>query len=232
MSAHYMIAASKNWDQTRTTRISEKTGQFFSQIDGETQLKLWHYDRDRRNPRYIFFPHWSHIVSAEIYDTYECVMFHMTDLPYGRGGSPLQNLIERGHTETKLTAFKCAKGLDAGPIYLQRDLSLSGAAWQIYDRASDLIEEMIAEILSSEKTPVSQVGAPIFFKRRTPDQSNLGSLPSGRRRSVDVYDHIRMLDAPSYPHAFIEKDGFRYEFTHAHLAGESVTANVLITPCI
>ena len=47
----------------------------------------------RLNPRYIFFPHWSWRVPREIIENYECVCFHMTDLPYGRGGTPLQNLI-------------------------------------------------------------------------------------------------------------------------------------------
>ncbi len=47
-------------------------------------------------PEYIFFPHWSWIIPSEIYENFKCIVFHMTDLPYGRGGSPLQNLISRG----------------------------------------------------------------------------------------------------------------------------------------
>src|SRR5689334_14815339 len=58
------------------------------------------------DPTYIFFMHWSWIIPAEIFSRYTCVVFHMTDLPYGRGGSPLQNLIIRGHKETKITAIK------------------------------------------------------------------------------------------------------------------------------
>ncbi len=37
---------------------------------------------------------------------------HMTDVPYGRGGSPLQNLIARGHTSTKLTAMRMTAEVD------------------------------------------------------------------------------------------------------------------------
>lgn len=53
-------------------------------------------------PRYLFFVHWSWKVPPEIVNNYECICFHMTDVPYGRGGSPLQNLIVRGHRQTKL----------------------------------------------------------------------------------------------------------------------------------
>ncbi len=58
-------------------------------------------DKDNFNPAFlkahqvnkIFIPHWSYIILPEIYLNYECIVFHMTDLPYGRGGSPLQNLL-------------------------------------------------------------------------------------------------------------------------------------------
>lgn len=42
-------------------------------------------------PSYIFFPHWSWKIPAEIYERFECVIFHMTDV-FGRGKSA-QNLI-------------------------------------------------------------------------------------------------------------------------------------------
>ena len=45
----------------------------------------------------------------------------MTDLPYGRGGSPLQNLIINGHKETMMSALRCVQELDAGPIYLKKN---------------------------------------------------------------------------------------------------------------
>lgn len=32
--------------------------------------------------------------------------FHMTNFPYGRGGSPLQNLMKRGHHTTTITALR------------------------------------------------------------------------------------------------------------------------------
>ena len=47
-------------------------------------------------PRYIFFLHWDWRVPHVIWQQHECVCFHMTDVPYGRGGSPLQNLILEG----------------------------------------------------------------------------------------------------------------------------------------
>ena len=43
---------------------------------------------------------------SEIIRNYECICFHETDLPFGRGGSPIQNLIVRGFKTTKISAIK------------------------------------------------------------------------------------------------------------------------------
>ena len=67
----------------------------------------------------------------------------MTDLPYGRGGSPLQNLIIRGGKTTKLFAFRMTEEFDARPNYLKRNLSLEGTAREIFIRANYLSAKMI-----------------------------------------------------------------------------------------
>ena len=84
------------------------------------------------NPCKIFIPHWSYIIPESIFKNYECIVFHMTDLPFGRGGSPLQNLIVRGFKETMITAIKVEKGIDTGDIYIKKPLNLSGTAYEIF----------------------------------------------------------------------------------------------------
>jgi methionyl-tRNA formyltransferase len=175
-------------------------------------------------PDYIFFPHWSFIIPGEIYRNYPCVVFHMTDLPYGRGGSPLQNLIVRGHTVTMLSALRVAEGLDTGDIYMKKELSLLGTAEEIFLRAGKLMEQMIAEITEKQLVPVPQQGEPVVFKRRTPGESNVENI-----ETLDqLYDYIRMLDAEGYPHAFIETKHFRFQFTRASLKKNEIIADVRI----
>jgi len=175
-----------------------------------------------RNPRYIFFPHWSFIVPEEILVKHECVCFHMTDVPYGRGGSPLQNLIVRGHESTLLTALRMTSEIDAGPIYLKRPLSLEGSAQNIFQRSADLSMKMIAEIVAIEPEPADQEGEPTMFSRRKPAQSELPDNSTVK----SLYDHIRMLDAPGYPHAFLRYGSWHLVFTDAHLKGDALEARV------
>ena len=175
-------------------------------------------------PKFIFFPHWSWLIPEDIHTRFECVVFHMTDLPYGRGGSPLQNLIVRGHKETKLTALRCVNELDAGSVYLKRPLSLTGTAEEILQRASALMEEMIIEIVLNHVVPTQQQGEPVVFKRRHPEESNLAPLVDLEQ----VYDFIRMLDAAGYPRAFLDTEYFHLEFSEASFGETFVDARVRI----
>jgi methionyl-tRNA formyltransferase len=179
------------------------------------------------SPRYLFFPHWSWRVPKVIFSRYECICFHMTDVPYGRGGSPLQNLIIRGHATTMFSALRMVETLDAGPVYLKRPLSLAGRAEEIFERGADVVYDMIAEIVAREPKPVAQTGEPVVFSRRTPEQSRLpDNLPGAA-----LYDFIRMLDAPTYPKAFIDYGSLRLEFGYVRLlASGEVEASVTIRP--
>lgn len=181
--------------------------------------------RDTR-PRYIFFMHWSELVSSEILGSSECVCFHMTDVPYGRGGSPLQNLIKRKHPDTKLTALRMTQDLDAGPVYRKLPLSLDGTAEAIFQRSAELSLDLMQYIVREEPQPTPQVGDPVIFKRRYPGQS---ALPDGGALD-DIFDHIRMLDATGYPHAFVDHGLFRLEFRNARWAAkrDSIIADVKI----
>ncbi len=124
-------------------------------------------------PEYIFFPQWNWVIPEEIFSRFNCVMFHMTDLPYGRGGSPLQNLIVRGKTETMLSAFKCDGGIDAGPVYLKKPLLLEGNAEEIFERAIPLVAEIIKEIILNNPVPIPQEGEVTHFKRESPKMAIL-----------------------------------------------------------
>lgn len=181
---------------------------------------------DAFRPHWVMFPHWSHRVPAEVHRNYRCVIFHMTDVPYGRGGSPLQNLIALGHTETVMSALVCADEMDAGDVYLKRPLSLLGTAEEIHMRASALVGEMIVGLVEQEPQPEPQDGEPTVFRRRRPEDGDLAAAKSDLYR---VFDMIRMLDGDGYPPAFFTVGDLRLEFGRASLRPGAVLADVRIT---
>jgi methionyl-tRNA formyltransferase len=220
---NYVVATVKPWNLTAFERKRSSLPGQWHLIGNERDLTLARLDM--LSPRYVFLPHWSWRVPAEIVKKYECVCFHMADVPYGRGGSPLQNLIIRGHADTKLTALRMTDEIDAGPVYMKRLLSLAGSAQQIFERAADLAFTMIDEIVRANPEPKPQSGPVTLFRRRTPGQSELpreASLQS-------IYDFIRMLDAETYPRAFLDHGKYRLSFSDAHLSEGGLTAKVSVS---
>lgn len=220
-----MIATLKSWNIKQAEKFKKK-------FSTEHEIKIIGNKEDfsfRRvdlfKPDYIFFPHWSYIIPDYIYRNYTCVVFHMTDLPFGRGGSPLQNLIVRGIKETKISAIKVEKEIDAGDVYLKESLSLSGSAEEIYIRASEVIfNKMIPQFLETNLQLMKQQGIPVYFKRRTAEESELNVTMSLDK----IYDYIRMLDAEGYPNAYIKFGRYKLTFNHANFDGEQIRAEVNI----
>ena len=208
-----LIATIKDWNINNFYEFKKKFEDKYNLYLITNKDDLIYQNVKDLNPKYIFFPHWSWLIPNEIYENYECILFHMTDLPYGRGGSPLQNLILNKIYTTKISAIKVTKELDEGDIYLKEDFDISkGSAKEIYENASNLIfKKLIPNIIKKNIVPKKQEGDIVLFKRRTPEQSNIKTLNDISINNL--YDFIRMLDAPSYPKAYIELDNLKIELS-------------------
>lgn len=190
----------------------------------------------KTRPRYVFFPHWSWRVPEEMWRNVECICFHETPVPYGRGGTPIQNMIARGHTKTLITALRMTGEIDAGPVYLQRELSLAGRlAEEIYIRSAMIIIRMILDIVEWGMEPVRQrprygYEETKLWPRRRPCQSGISETDNAFDL-LGLFDHIRMTDADEYPRAFLEYGGYRFEFSRPALRVGRIEADVRITKC-
>ena len=147
---HYIVATQHRSNvQVFRQRISRLPGGWHLVEQPETLVSAL----TTMAPRAIFFPHWSLKVPNEIVAEHECIAFHATDLPYGRGGTPIQNLIARGIRATLVSAFRMTEDIDEGPVYLKRPLSLEGTAEEIYLRLAGVVADMIEIIVESEPVP-------------------------------------------------------------------------------
>lgn len=221
-----IIATVKSWNIERAQALQKQYEGVHDIVIYTTKEELAEDNVRDFNPDYILLPHWSYLIPNAITDNWECVVFHMTDLPYGRGGSPLQNLIVRGHKETKISAIKVTEKLDGGPVYMKRPLSLEGSAQEIFVRCSDIIfHEMIPMFLTEKLTPMPQEGEPVIFKRRKPEDGEITSDMDLNK----IYDYIRMLDAEGYPRAYMEFGDYKMEFEAAELSpdGQELSARVV-----
>jgi methionyl-tRNA formyltransferase len=179
---------------------------------------------NKKKPDIIFFPHWNYLVKREIFQNYLCIGFHTSPLPYGRGGSPVQNMIVRNFKKTQLCSLKLTKKIDSGPIYMKKEISLKGTGEKIFLNIYRSILDMIFQI--EKKIPIAknQTGKAVYFKRRKPTDGNL--LIS--KNTNEIFNLIRMLDINflNYPKAFIENKKIIFKFKNARLKKNKVVAEV------
>lgn len=176
-------------------------------------------------PDLIFFPHWSWIVDRKIFLNFTCIVFHAAPLPYGRGGSPIQNLIIRGYKKTSVCAIKMKDGIDSGPIYIKKNISLNGSLSDILIRLNTAINYLMIRLIKKLPNPKNQKGKIFKFKRLSLKNNKI-NLNSDFNH---IYNKIRMLDYPSYPSAYISLKKIKIEFSKITKVGENLFCKVRIS---
>ena len=174
------------------------------------------------SPDWIFFFHWSEIVSKNIYSKYKCVTIHTGNLPEDRGGSPLQNQILVPKILSRVNAIVLQDPVDSGDIYNSYPISLQGSLEDIWSSITEVTKILIEDCINDNLKPIPQKGKVKTFKRKKDNKLNLTNLDS-------IYDQIRMLDANGYPKTHLIIDGFKLEFSRAKYNGEKIVSDVEIT---
>ena len=207
---NYVFCANRKWSLELFEEIKKKHKNFHL-IKKPKQLT---YERIKKiNPRFIFFPDWSWKVPERIFQNYDCICFHESDLPRFRGGSPIQNQIIRGIEKSKTTAFFMNEKIDGGPIITKKELSLKGSLTDIFQRMKKNDFDIIEKILSDNFKTNRQKGKSTMYKRRKPSESKLDSLNHSKKY---LYNFIRMLEEP-YPNAFLNIEKHKIVFKKAKL---------------
>ena len=178
------------------------------------------------NPNIIFFPHWSSKIKDNIFKNFNCIGFHSTPLPYGRGGSPIHNMVLKNFIKTQICAFKIEQGLDNGPIYLRNNLSLDGAGHEIFEKMYNQIVKMIKILIKRSPMLKPQKGVVTKFKRLSKNNSEIKK----KIKLKDLYNLIRILDMrdDAYENAFIRHKNLKISFKEAKIKGNTINAQVKI----
>lgn len=173
----------------------------------------------------LFFFHWNYIVPKSIYNNFECINIHTSNLPDGKGGSPIQNQICDKIKFTKVNALRMSDtGLDAGPIYNHKKISLQGSLNDIWMTITYAALDLINDIIDNNIKAIQQPeGEFVTYKRRKDNE-----IPFDKEDIEGVYDFIRMLDNKDYPNPFVKIGNYRLEFSRAQNNGDSILSDVII----
>ena len=130
---------------------------------------------------------------------------HESDLPQGKGWSPLTWQILEGRSEIPVTLFEAEDGVDSGPIYAQRWMHFDGHELIDELRAAqaaathELCRWFVDEYPENARCPRPQSGEESFYPRRTPADSRL----EPDKTLAEQIDQLRVVDNQRYP-AFFE----------------------------
>lgn len=138
------------------------------------------------------------------------LVIHASNLPEGRGWSPLVWQILEGRRQIAVTLLEAADPVDSGPIWAQRWLELEGH--ELYDEIHARLFE--AELALMDEAvercgrimPRPQDDRPAtWYRRRTPEDSRIDP----HRSLAEQFDLLRICDPERYP-AFFDFRGHRY----------------------
>ena len=172
--------------------------------------------------KHIFLVGWSAIIPNSILRKSNFYCIHPSELPYYRGGSPIQHQILDGLKTTYVTLFKIEGELDSGPIFSKIQISLQGEMSDILSNIADastiLINNFMNAHMENKLIFTSQnEEQKTLYKRRKPEESEI-TIDEIRNNSAEfIYNKIRCLQDP-YPNAFITcKDGQKVYILKAKL---------------
>jgi len=162
-----IISKHNSWSEKLFELISNQSNDFIWVQNCNKQII------DQHNPEWIFFFHWSEIVSEEIYKNYKCVVIHTGNLPQGRGGSPLHNQILDGINTTQVNLIEMCDVLDGGGVYCSSPITLQGNITDIWFTIAGVTKDLILRCVDESLLPISQNGIPKTYKRKKKNQTPL-----------------------------------------------------------
>lgn len=139
------------------------------------------------------------------------LVVHESDLPWGKGWSPLTWQILEGKNDIPIVLFEAAEKVDSGVIYLKETMHFTGTELVEELRATQadttfkLCLEFIDNYPDIIDKAVSQEGESSYYRRRTPEDSRLDPDKTIREQ----FDLLRVVDNKRYP-AFFELNGEQY----------------------
>lgn len=137
------------------------------------------------------------------------IVIHASDLPKGKGWSPLTWQVLEGRNRIPVSLFEAVAKVDAGPVYLKSYLELEG--YELIDemraKLAGVIQGMV--VMFVDKLPdvkaEQQQGSETLYRKRTPKDSELDT----DKTIKEQFNLLRVVDNERYP-AFFNYKGRKY----------------------
>tara|TARA_B100000787_G_scaffold130602_1_gene99505 strand:+ start:4803 stop:5240 length:438 start_codon:yes stop_codon:yes gene_type:complete len=136
------------------------------------------------------------------------LVVHESNLPKGRGYSPLIKQLLNGKTKIVTTLFECSKDIDQGQIYIKKTFNYKTTL--IYDEIKEtqltsaffLFDLFLKKYKNTKNDRThNQVGKPTFYKKIKSSFSELNI----NKTIKSQFNKLRTRDNENFPSYFIYK---------------------------
>ncbi len=203
---------------------ADRTGCELAYADGKVTASTYLDVINRWNPDIVLVLGWYHILPPEVLvaPPLGCVAIHASLLPKYRGMAPINWAIINGETETGVSLFYLADGIDNGDVIAQRRVPIEGndTCATLYDKATRQSVVVLRKFLprlangTAPRRKQNDDEATVFPKR-TPEDG----LIDWRWDSQRILNFVRAQTKP-YPGAFTEIEGRRLYIWKAEFADD------------
>ncbi|WP_035289866.1 formyltransferase family protein [Clostridium sp. KNHs214] len=137
------------------------------------------------------------------------LVVHESDLPMGKGWSPVTWQVLEGKDTIPVTLFEAAESVDAGNIYLQEFIHLDGSELleEIKHKQGLYTKKLVLEFIKRYPNVQgkSQQGEECFYPKRSPKDSQLDI----NKTIGEQFNLLRVVDNERYP-AYFMLNGKKY----------------------
>lgn len=179
---------------------------------GEHEVELVHRTQELSGGDLLFLISCNEIVRAEVRQRYRAsLVVHASDLPRGRGWSPLIWQIINGENVVTVSLLETEDKVDTGAIWGKRELRFDGH--ELADEINTALFTTELELIDMAVEGMDRItpqpqgdGEATYYRKRTPEDSRIDPT----RSLAEQFDLLRVADPQRYP-AFFDHRGHRYK---------------------
>ena len=170
----FLLDKNNNWLKTFCKKFIDSNKKY--------NIKIYYNYGKIDNFDYVFVLGYTRILPSYFNQKNKLVMvIHESNLPKGKGNSPLQWQILKNKKYISINLIKLTEKLDSGDIILKDKIILNGTELydEIREKQAKITFKLIARLLRLKKIKFKkQIGKEFFYKKRTPKDSELNPKKS------------------------------------------------------
>lgn len=183
--------------------IKKKLNFDFISFKKKYKFKIFYDYKKIKNYDLVFILGYTKILKAGFLKKNKLnLVIHESDLPKGKGFSPVQNQIKDGKTKIKINLLKANKKPDSGIIY--ENLWMNIPKYKLYDEIREIQAKASKQLIIKflKKYPfnkgIKQKGRSTYYKKLTHKDDEI----SIHKNIYQLFDQLRVNNYKQFPNYF------------------------------